>query len=408
MNSDNKFTLDTLMQEVGCTKYPERWQEIFEDAMKRYDREGCLLGQASFYDRLQEKYGCFSDFGDIYKYAASKISEDEALGRFLVLMSMALNDKEHKAEDLKQFRRPITPEGKERAVYEMATGLALCSQLEGAAEALKAREIPQNYINVALRFAVNGARNYILSHNGEPGFDLLNWAQKYIEGKLFPIHRLEMEFFAKFDAKAKVFQNKQGEIISLAHDLALHRSGYALGSLHFEDEDGAWTAIVQEDDTAWTGYPFQDNAYVAHEKITLLKSEWTLVLEQGDAVVHVHIPPTGKLLPELIDETLDETKAFLKKYYPEFKYKAFACESWLMDPQLDDMLGKNTNIVKFSKRFHRLGRKSGGRGVFDFVFRIADEEIDIQNLPENTTLERKLKQHYLEGKAIYGCDGFFF
>ena len=59
-----------------------------------------------------------------------------------------------------------------------------------------------------------------------------------------------------------------------------------------------------------------------------------------------------------------------------------------MDPQLDEMLGEDTNIVKFSKRFHRLTRKSDGRGVFDFVFRIEDEEIDIQHLPEHTTLER--------------------
>ena len=408
MNSDNKFTLDTLMQAVGCPRYPKRWNDIFENAMRRYEQEGCILGQATFYEHLQEKYGCFSDYGDVYTYAASKVNEDEILGRFLVLLSMALSDKEHKAEDLKEFKRPITPLGKEKAVYEMATGLAVCSQLEGAAEELTSRGIPKKYIDNVLLFAVNATRNYILSHNGEPGYNLLNWSQKYIEGKLFPINRLEMEFFATFDAKAMVFQNQAGDIISLAHDIALHRSGYALGSIHFEEEEGAWTAVVKEDENAWVGYPFKDNGSVAKEAITLSKSEWTLVLQRGDAVVHVHIPPTGKLSPELIDETLDETKAFLKEYYPEFHYKAFACESWLMDPQLDEMLGEDTNIVKFSKRFHRLTRKSDGRGVFDFVFRIEDEEIDIQNLPEHTTLERKLKQHYLEGKAIYGCDGFFF
>ncbi len=408
MTKINNLTLEQLMQNVGCKQYPMRWYAIFDEAMKRYDQEGCFLGNEAFYHGLQEEYGCFSDYGTIYTYAASKVSEDVMLSRFLVLLSIILNDKEHKAEDLKQFKRPITPDGKERAVYEMVTGLAMCSQLEGAAEDMRRKGIPKKYIDGALRYAVNAARNYILSHNGEPGYDLLNWSQKYIEGKLFPINRLEIELFAAFDAKAIVFQNAAGDIISLAHDLVLHRSGRALGAVHFKDEEGAWTASVKETENAWVGYPFLANSLVSKDEVKLLKSDWKLMLQHGDSVVHIHIPPIGKMTPELIDETLDETKSFLKAYYPEFKYKAFACESWLMDPQLEEMLGEDSNIVKFSRRFHRLTRKNDGNGIFDFVFRKADYNFDIKELPENTTLEKKLKQHYLEGKAIYGCDGFFF
>ena len=55
-----KFTLESLMKEVGCKKYPERWSEIFDKAMTEYDNQGCYLTNTKFYDELHAKYGCFS------------------------------------------------------------------------------------------------------------------------------------------------------------------------------------------------------------------------------------------------------------------------------------------------------------------------------------------------------------
>lgn len=403
-----KLALEKLMEKVGCAKYPARWADIFDTAMEEYNKNGCFLVKEEFYDNLNAKYGCFEEYGDVYKNAAKLAAKDEMLSRFLILLSMALNDKEHKKEDLKEFKRPTTPEGKDPAAYEMATGLAMCSQLESAAESLRLLGIPQKYINGVMRNAVNGTRNYIWRHNGAPGFDLLDWAQYYVEGRLFPINRLEMELFAKFGARAVVFQNKAGEIAVLAEDLAVHRSGYALGSTHCEDEEGSWTAYVEEDEKNWIGYPYREDGRVDKDKINLGKAEWEKVLEKGDPVVSVHIPATGKLTRELIDQTVEETREFLRTYYPEWKYKAFVCFSWLMSAQLDELLGPDTNIVKFSRMFRRLTRKSKGQDVFSFVFLKPDMNFDIKDLPENSSLERALKKLYLDGKALYEMYGFFF
>jgi hypothetical protein len=109
-----------------------------------------------------------------------------------------------------------------------------------------------------------------------------------------------------------------------------------------------------------------------------------------------------------VDATLRETKAFLRDYFPEFSYKAFVCGSWLLDPQLETLLGRDANIVKFGKRFARLTAKSAGNGVFNFVFKKPNTDFDIRDLPESTRLERALKEHYLNGKAIYEMYGYFF
>ena len=401
-----KFTLETLMAEVGCKKYPERWREIFDAAMAEFDEQGCYLAKEEFYDELHAKYEFFSKYGEVYKAAARQTAEDEALGRFLTLLAMALQDNEHRKTDLKEFSRPVTPVGKEALAYEMVTGLALCSQLENGAENMRKRHFSQETINQVLAMAVGAVSTYERKHNGAPGFELLSWCQLYIDARLLVIERLEIEFFSEFCAKAMVFQHKSGEIISLAHDLELHRDGFALGSAYYGDEEGSWTATVEETDQTWVGYPFQENGYVCKERIELSKDEWEKVLETGDPVIRLHIPPFGKMTPELIDKTLEETKKFAKEHYPDFEYKAFACHSWLVDPQLDELLNPESNIVKFRQRFHSMTCKSSGKDVFNFIFNKPNMDFDIHDLPEESSLQRALKRHYLSGKAIYEMEGF--
>jgi len=402
------FTLESLMSEVGCKKYPKRWNDIFDVAMKEYDEQGCYLTKTEFYDELHTKYSCFETYGEVYKAAAIQTAEDEALGRFLTLLAMALQDDEHRKEDLKEFQRPITPEGKEPLAYEMVTGLALCSQFERGVENMKARNFPEQVIRSVLNSAASGVSTSQRKHDGAPGFELLGWSQHYINAKLLLIERLEIEFLSKFSGSAIVFKNKNGDTIALAHDLALHRDGFALGALHFEDEEGSRAVFVEENEEVWKGYAFQANGYVSDEKIELPKNEWDKVLEKGDPVIRLHIPPYGKLTPELIDQTLEETKKFAAEHFSDYKYKAFACNSWLIDPQLDELLDEESNIVKFRKRFQSLTCKSTGEGVFDFIFNKPDMSFDIKDLPEDSSLQRALKNHYLSGKAIYEMEGFFF
>ena len=77
--------------------------------------------------------------------------------------------------------------------------------------------------------------------------------------------------------------------------------------------------------------------------------------------------------PELIDKTLEETKKFAEEHYPGFDYKAFACHSWLVDPQLDELLNPESNIVKFRQRFHSMTCKSSGKDVFNFIFNLVKQ-----------------------------------
>lgn len=394
------------MARVGCTRYPQRWDRLFEKAMDRYDREGCFAADAAFLDGLEERYGCFAKHGAIYRAAAAQVRQEEDLGRFLTLLSMALADQSHKWEDLRAFTRPHTPAGKTPLGYEMVTGLALCSQLDGAAAHLRKLGLPESVVRQNLTLAVNSADTYIRTHKGQPGFDLLNWAQLYLEGKLFWIDRLEIELFGGFEGRAAVFTNQEGKWVALARGITLHKSGYALGSVHYEDPEGSWTGELTETAEGWEGYPYLENGAVSGEKCFLSRKDWELLVDRGDPVIRLHIPPTGPLTPELVDRTLYRTEQFLKTYFPDHPRAVYTCASWLMDPQLETLLPRS-NIGAFGRRFAKLTIPNNGRSVFNFVFHKPDMDFSIEELPETTKLEKVLKHHYLDGKAIYAMVGFF-
>jgi hypothetical protein len=101
-------------------------------------------------------------------------------------------------------------------------------------------------------------------------------------------------------------------------------------------------------------------------------------------------------------------REFMATYFPDYAYKAFFCGSWLLDPQLGDLLGHDSNIALFGKRFTPVCTKNDGYGVFRFAFLKPDNNFAFEDLPEDTRLQRAVKKHYLDGKAIYAMHGFFF
>ena len=55
-----------------------------------------------------------------------------------------------------------------------------------------------------------------------------------------------------------------------------------------------------------------------------------------------------------------------------------------------------------------MAQKSNGNGVMNFIFFDPDRRIPLADLPEDTRLQRALKQHYLDGRVIYEMFGYFF
>ena len=401
-------TIAEVMKATGCQKWPERWNGLYGGLMEQYEKYGCELTDPAFYDKLNCQYDdMFEELIDDYKNAARELGKDDDFSRLLVIVAAALRDRGNIKADLKEFTPPKTADGSRSIKHDMFPAIAMCAMADYTYGLLTARKLPKEYVQYGMRCHNGMIRTFKARNNGAPGAMSWVWYQLAVDAKLYGIGRLQMEVFAKFGAKAIVFENKAGENIALAHGHKLHRDGMTLGSKNYKDEEGAWEADVEETDDAYIGHPYDERGFVKKEKVTLKKSEWTKILERGDDVLGVHIPPGGGLSEELVNESFEKTKQFLAEYFPDFKYKGFVCESWLMDPQLVDMVGESSNIAKFCKRFTPCCLKSSAMGVFNFVFLKHDvSNIDYEALPENTTLERKIKEKYLSGGAIYEMCGY--
>lgn len=113
---------------------------------------------------------------------------------------------------------------------------------------------------------------------------------------------------------------------------------------------------------------------------------------EGD-VLHIHIPEGGPLLEEECDRSLKKAEQFFGG-----KYRIYDCESWLLDPALNKLLGPGSNIIKFQKRFQ----------IDKVIYEIPQAEERIfgsvlerkEDYPEGTALQRKMKQYLLSGGKI--------
>ena len=118
----------------------------------------------------------------------------------------------------------------------------------------------------------------------------------------------------------------------------------------------------------------------------------------GDKLIYVHIPEGESLAEEKCRASFDEAKEFFNRYFPEYEYKYYFCESWLLFEDNKEFMAKDSNILKFMS-------------LFDIRYSI---KIDIQaierifgkrclfkkNYSEKTTLQRSAKKYLLDGNKL--------
>ncbi len=401
-------SFDNLMHAVNCTKFAERWREIYDDAMSDFLKNGCALTNPEYYDKLGDDYGILNAYRDIYKKAAIEVGVNQNLSAFLSLICHALQDREASEKEFASFTFPPAPDGKHHLAYDMLPALAVCSVIPSCYDTLKKRGIPDDIINTMLNDPESYIDEYRRRNDGAYGCSLIAWAQLILNGKIFRLGRLNFEIFKTFTAKAAVFRNTAGDEVCLADGAILHKSGYELGAKGFESKDDSWQADIEETIDAWHGFAYDKRGYVSHEKTILPKAEWTRVLSHGDPVIAVHIPFGGSLSPDAVSDAISKARDFVKNYFPDFSYKAFTCHSWILNPTLEELVGKNSNIVKFGNLFNRISAQSNAEDIFYFIFlKTWGAKIIYEDLPENTRLEKAIKDHYLGGGVIHELYGYF-
>jgi hypothetical protein len=114
--------------------------------------------------------------------------------------------------------------------------------------------------------------------------------------------------------------------------------------------------------------------------------------------IAVHIPSDADFSPESVDSSLESFHRFRDTYYPDWKDVKFTCDSWLMVPELKELLGEGSNIIAFQNRFVIDSIDREATWFLGWVYPGAGE--DYEALPEKTTLQRNMKRYLLSGRKF--------
>jgi hypothetical protein len=200
-----------------------------------------------------------------------------------------------------------------------------------------------------------------------------------------------------------LLKNSKGEYKILMIERKIHRDGKIFGSAGYTDEEGSFIADFTETDEFYMGHEVID-ARISREVSKLYKSEWRLITKQGDGMAGVHIPRGSDLSDEKMMKSFKEAFEMTARHYPDFNPKTVHCQTWMLEPKLAEILGPDSKITGFINKFLKYPVKSNGQELFGFAFPI--EFDSYESLPEDTSLQRKLKAMYIGGEFIHAHAGF--
>ena len=117
---------------------------------------------------------------------------------------------------------------------------------------------------------------------------------------------------------------------------------------------------------------------------------------EGTPVLNVHIPAGEPLDVAEVRAAMDYAPAFFKMYFQK-NSALFICHSWLLSPQLKELLQEDSRIMQFQNLFS-VYEVDQERQAEERVFGYLEENPSAY--PEGTSLQKKMKASLLAGKCF--------
>lgn len=375
--------------------YHEELLPFYEKGMKLKKEYGTYIFDKDRLSAINAEYQIFREYFPVVLDAIDAIlqSEDLVLHTY-ILLSMILEDADITKLELSDRQRKDT---------DFAPLFAILYFLEDMIADMEQRKVPYPIISDTLNafeiklkdyyglFGRYGARRYI------------NWFMHWVKKEIIRVGRLEFERKILKD-RIRVYQ-KGDDIKILMDDTYMHKKGMVFGAVGQNNENEKYYADIIEENSCVTGYAANDLGECVPRKITL--KGYIERLRCGDKVLGVHIPSEAPFNRELWEASYEQVAEIIKKCYPEFDYKAFYCNSWMLEKRLREIMGRDTNITRFAERYHVFPTNSAGRGVFTSLYRMP-VKVSPETLPELSSMQKAVKAYLCEGNHFYEKGGCFF
>ena len=366
-----------------------------------------------FVQKLHFEYGVLPKNYELLLSAVESIQQNADLCLLSKILYHLLFFREHKKVIFAGFELPKAPENTENTLaYDLFSAFPIMAHIPQSFLMLEQKGIERE-ICISSHCQLDTCISEVSEIENKPclNTEYFMYFGAYIYLNVLRIGRFRFEIVKKSNLHAYAFENKNGDVEILMHGITLHKDGNVLGNLLCTESDGAFAPCVSQDENYFYGYAVDKDTCLAQKTITKLdKKEWKNIYKPDDAIIEVHIPFSDSFDDEYCQKSYEKAREVFKKCYSEYDFKCFATGTWLLAPALEKVLKPTSNIYKFRQNYNVFPAKCSALSVFEYVYQLNPNtfsDVDIENLREDNSLKKGIKEQLKKGEYIYEFNGLF-
>ncbi len=146
-------------------------------------------------------------------------------------------------------------------------------------------------------------------------------------------------------------------------------------------------------DSAWW-FPRQ----ISLDLFRLGSLEYEMFVRDGEKMLSIHIPSDADMSRRGLRESWLRAQDFFGRFYPDYSGVIIFCNTWLLAPKLREFLPESSKIIGFQDGFTIKSVDKESRECMKWIF--GREDLPLEELPENSSLQRKVKDLLLKGESV--------
>lgn len=233
------------------------------------------------------------------------------------------------------------------------------------------------------------------------------WIWRHLTAQLFRLGRLQF-MLIPFEGGVTAFRRRSnGNILILADPaMGLREDGYAAGAGGAHADQPKWYPAFRASPEGWYGHLVSPYGRAQKEQIFLPADQYEVALAPGDTVLDLHIPRGDSLTLEDCRQSFRQAFDFFAWQSPDRPFRASYCHTWFFTPQLQQILGPTSSIVRFQREFYLVPHPGSPNFLWNFVF--GKKYPDPASAPRDTTLRRSVLDWLASGKELFDLQGMMF
>lgn len=255
---------------------------------------------------------------------------------------------------------------------------------------------------------ISDIRLHLLSfhkRHGYYGLDEFWWLTLTVIGKIYRLGRLQF-MPLPFKMPIEVYRHIAGDrVVALsAPGISFRRDGQVSGTNGIEADSRGFTADLRVEDNLVWGTPIDPRGRALNREICLDLNKWRKVLSRENTILDLHIPADGRLDLAACLDSFTRADDFFPRHFPEIKAPAVICKSWLLSPQIPEILYAQSNLVQFQQQLYLFPVKDGDQA---FIKQIFGQYPPPEPGDRENSLQRSLRGYLDQGKRVNSGAMFF-